>query len=376
VIEFRLPDVGEGLHEAELVAWHVGVGDHVVADQPLVSIETDKAVVEIPSPRSGYISALHGAPGDIIETGALLVEYLDGERPDSGSVVGSAPAVSPVASAPNPAARRSGRTGAPVADVRATPAVRALAAQRGVELSRVAPSGVDGTITRADIEAAVGAASQAGTIDGTLEPLRGVRRVMEANMTMSHREVVPATVTDEADIGDWSDGTDVTARLVRAVAAACAAEPALNASYRGRDQGRVINDRVDLGVAVDTPDGLFVPVIRNAAGRTNEDIRSELLRLKEAVRNRTVPPEDLRGPTITLSNFGVFAGRHANLVVVPPQVAIVGAGRAREAPVSLRGTIVVTRLLPLSITFDHRVVLGGEATRFLRVLLDDLQLAD
>lgn len=369
--EFRLPDVGEGLHEAELVAWHVGVGDHVVADQPLVSVETDKAVVEIPSPRSGHIAALHGEPGDVIAVGAVLVEFLDGAHADSGTVVGdlhehAAPAVA------MPAAAGAAR---PSPGVRATPAVRARAAQLGVELAAAVPTGPDGTVTLADVELVAAAGPDATAADGAVEPLRGVRRAMDANMSRAHAEVVPASVTDEADIGDWPDGTDVTLRLIRAVAVACAAEPALNAAYLGRDRGRRINTHVDLGIAVDTDDGLFVPVLRDIAGRDADDLRRGLEAMKADVAARTIAPEHLRGQTITLSNFGVYGGRHAALVVVPPQVAIVGAGRARDAVVALRGTVAVSRLLPVSLTFDHRVVMGGEATRFLRALISDLEAA-
>ena len=371
---FRLPDVGEGLHEAELVAWHVAVGDHVVADQPLVSVETAKAVVEIPSPQSGHIAALHGEPGDVVPVGTVLVEFADGAHVDTGSVVGELDEDAGRPSIARTPARRVGATGG---GVKASPAVRSLASRLGVDLAGVTGTGAVGTITRGDVEmaAARAAAPSAEPLreGDTIEPLRGVRRAMDANMARAHTQVVPASVTDEADIGDWPEGTDVTLRLIRAIATACRAEPAINASYLGRDTGRVLHDYVDLGIAVDTPDGLFVPVLRDVANRDPEDLRQGLEAMKADVRARTVAPEHLRGQTITLSNFGAIAGRHAALVVVPPQVAIVGAGRARDAVVAQHGHAVVTRVLPLSLTFDHRVVMGGEATRFLRALIADLQ---
>jgi len=371
---FRLPDVGEGLHEAELVAWHVAVGDHVVADQPLVSVETAKAVVEIPSPQSGHIAALHGAPGDVVPVGTVLVEFADGAHVDTGSVVGELDEDAGRPSIARTPARRVGATGG---GVKASPAVRSLASRLGVDLAGVTGTGAVGTITRGDVEmaAARAAAPSAEPLreGDTIEPLRGVRRAMDANMARAHTQVVPASVTDEADIGDWPEGTDVTLRLIRAIATACRAEPAINASYLGRDTGRVLHDYVDLGIAVDTPDGLFVPVLRDVANRDPEDLRQGLEAMKADVRARTLAPEHLRGQTITLSNFGAIAGRHAALVVVPPQVAIVGAGRARDAVVAQHGHAVVTRVLPLSLTFDHRVVMGGEATRFLRALIADLQ---
>ena len=371
---FVLPDVGEGLHEAEIVAWHVAVGDHVVADQPLVSVETDKAVVEIPSPQSGHIAALHGEPGDVVDVGEALVEFADGEGNDAGAIVGSLPdddTGAPASTAP---------TATPTGDRprgRATPAVRALASALGVDLGELIPSGPDGTVTRADVEAAAARRSAATEFDdartGPVEPLRGVRRAMDANMTRAHAAVVPATVTDEADVADWPAGTDPTVRLLRAVAAACGQQPALNASYLGRDQGRRLNRSVDVGIAIDTPDGLFVPVLRDVAHRDPDDLRRGVDAMRADIAARTVPPEHLRGATITLSNFGTMGGRHAALVVVPPQVAIIGAGRARDAVVAHRGEIAIRRLLPLSLTFDHRVVMGVEETRFLNALKHDLE---
>ena len=378
---FSLPDIGEGLQEAEIVAWHVGVGDHVVADQPLVSVETDKAVVEIPSPLSGHIATLHGAPGDVIDVGQALVEFADGEADDAGAIVGSLPPDEPAEPAASSVASSVAAPDGPGHVVpgrgRATPAVRALASALGVDLSGVEPTGPDGTITRADVEASAGRAvdDTGGSDESTIVPLRGVRRAMDANMTRAHAEVVPATVTDEADIADWRPGTDPTMRLLRAMASACVAEPALNASYFGRQGGRRINATVDVGIAIDTADGLFVPVLRDVANRRADDLRVGLDHMRADILARTVPPDQLRGATITLSNFGTIGGRHAALVVVPPQVAIIGAGRARDAVVARDGAIVIRRLLPLSLTFDHRVVMGGEATRFLNALKLDLEAA-
>jgi pyruvate dehydrogenase E2 component (dihydrolipoamide acetyltransferase) len=257
--------------------------------------------------------------------------------------------------------------------------VRALAAELGVDLAGIVPGGPDGTITRDDVRAADRASTTERAAstdrDGPVEPLRGVRRAMDANMTRAHHEVVPATVTDDADIGDWPPGTDTTVRLLRAVARACAAEPALNATYLGREVGLRRNTAVDVGIAVDTDDGLFVPVLRDVGGRTADDLRRGLEAMRADIEARTVPPEHLRGATISLSNFGMYGGRHAALVVVPPQVAIVGAGRAVVAPVVRDGAVVARRVLPLSLTFDHRVVMGAEAARFLGALRADLEAA-
>jgi pyruvate dehydrogenase E2 component (dihydrolipoamide acetyltransferase) len=342
--DFLLPDLGEGLAEAEIVEWHVGIGDRVVTGQPLVSVETDKSVVEIPSPRSGTVAALHGQPGDLVAVGAVLVAFGEGGQ-DAGSVVGRLPA----------------------GPLRAAPAVRALAARLGVALAGLTGTGPGGTVTSADVAAAAG--TGAGT---AAEPLRGVRRAMAANMSRAHREVVRATVHDVVDIGSWPAGTDPTMRLVRAIGVAAAAVPICNAEFVGPEAGLRMAAQVHVGVAVETDDGLFVPVLRDVVGRTPEDLRAGLQQLRTDVAARSIPAEELKGATITLSNFGMFGGTHAEMVVIPPQVAILGAGRIHDAALVREGALVVRRVLPLSLSFDHRVVTGVEATRFLAAVMADL----
>ncbi len=362
---FKLPDLGEGLQEAEIVTWHVSPGDRVVADQPLVSVETDKAVVEVPSPRAGRIAKLYAEPGEIVAIGAPLVDYDDeAGSEDAGTVVG---AIESEATVLDEEVEAQAAT-AP-ARVKATPAVRALARRLGVDLAVVSPSGKGGVVTAADVERAAKTLAEAGP----LEPLRGVRRAMARRMTQSGAEVVPATVMDDADIDAWPEGADVTVRLVRAVAAACAAEPALNAWFDAKEGGRRLNKKVDLGLAVDTEDGLFVPVLRDVGNRDAADLRRGLDAMKADVKARRVPPEELRGATITLSNFGTIGGRYAAPVVVPPQVAIVSAGRIAPRVVAHKGKPAVHRTLPVSITFDHRAVTGGEAARFLAAFIADLE---
>jgi pyruvate dehydrogenase E2 component (dihydrolipoamide acetyltransferase) len=204
--------------------------------------------------------------------------------------------------------------------------------------------------------------------------MRGMRRAMAQRMTAAHAQIVPATVTDEADIDDWPTGEDVTIRLVRAIAVSCKAEPALNAWYNSGTGERRLMTRVDLGIAVDTEGGLIVPVLRNVTERSVSELRAGLDRLRADAIARSIPPEELRGATITLSNFGMIGGRFANLIIVPPQVAIVGAGRISPRAVAHRGQPAVRRVLPLSLTFDHRIVTGGEAARFLVALKSDLEL--
>jgi pyruvate dehydrogenase E2 component (dihydrolipoamide acetyltransferase) len=249
------------------------------------------------------------------------------------------------------------------------PAVRALARKLDVDLNLVQGTGSGGTITRMDVERAAKSLTDAGPA----EPLKGMRRAMAQRMATAHAEVVPTTVTDEADIDDWPNGEDLTMRLVSAIAAACASEPALNVWYNSAAGERRLVKRIDLGIAVDTGDGLIVPVLRNVGERDRKDLRAGLDRMRADAMARSIPPEELRGATITLSNFGMIGGRFASLVVVPPQVAIVGAGRAAPRVVPRQGQITVRRILPLSLTFDHRVVTGGEAARFLVALKSDLE---
>ena len=360
---FLLPDLGEGLKEAELVTWHVAEGDHVVIDQPLVSVETEKAVVEIPSPQSGRIAQLLAKPGEHVPVGAPLLTFEEGVHPDSGTVVGdlSTPAATP-ASMKQPDLDRPGA-------VRATPAVRARAKQLGVELSGIVPTGPDGSLTIRDVEAAAGAAVEPPATGGSL---RGARRAMALNMASAGREVVPATLHDEADVDAWP-ADDVTARLVRAVIAGCAVEPRLNASFRTATLVLHNNPQIDLGLAIDNPDGLFVPVLRDVAQSGPTDWRRQIDTMKIRVQERSLTPAEMRNPTITLSNFGTMAGQHAALVVLPPQVAILGAGRILERPVRGETGLRLHRMLPLSLTFDHRAVTGGDAARFLRAVMADLE---
>jgi pyruvate dehydrogenase E2 component (dihydrolipoamide acetyltransferase) len=363
---FKLPDLGEGLQEAEIVAWHVEVGADVVADQPLVSVETDKAVVEVPAPWGGRVAKIHVKPGDVVKIHAPLVDFETSTVSDSGVIVGALPKSDARYKEEEEVTSGAARS----VKIKATPAVRALARKLGVDLAVVDASGPDDSITAADVKRAADTLSAAGAP----EPLRGVRLAMARKMAQSHAEVVPTTVSDEADIECWPKGTDVTVRLIKAMASACAAAPALNCWYDGNAQTRRLIQRVDLGIAVHTEDGLFVPIMRDVANRSDENLRKGLEAMKRDVQARKIPPEELRGATITLSNFGVFgAGRFAALVIVPPQVAIVGAGLIEPRPVAVGGRIEAHRVMPISLTFDHRAVNGGEATAFLKALIDSLE---
>jgi pyruvate dehydrogenase E2 component (dihydrolipoamide acetyltransferase) len=248
--------------------------------------------------------------------------------------------------------------------------VRRRAHELGVDLADVVATGPDGAITTEDVEKTARIAAAATPA----EEVRGVRRAMAVNMARAGAEIVPATVSDDADIGDWREGEDFTVRLVRAIVAGCKAAPALNAWYDGARMERRLHSTIDLGLAVDIGDSLIVPVLRDVGSRDAVNLRQGIDRLKADVCARTVPLSELRGQTMTLSNFGMFAGRYATLVIVPPQVAILGAGMARPALVPRNGNPVVRRILPLSLTFDHRAVTGGEAALFLRAVIRDLEL--
>jgi 2-oxoisovalerate dehydrogenase E2 component (dihydrolipoyl transacylase) len=456
---FLLPDLGEGLPDAEIVEWHVKVGDTVRLDEPLVSMETAKAVVEVPAPCSGRVLRQAGGVGDIVATGTMLAEFeLDPSLPqraeaqDTGHHHGGAHkgAGNPVPDEPSrddgdaltvhasdvggelldddapapkgePAARADAGTvvgamqtsdrvhveaATSVGGVKAMPAVRALAKKLGVDLGRVAASGAGGVVTLADVKQAAArgdtgvrpapapappatlrappapaargdgrAATATAAAFDTDEPIRGVRRNMVRTMSAAHAEVVPTTLMDDADLHAWAPGEDTMARLIRALAVAARAEPAMN-SWLDAKQGTLRrHSRVHVGIAVDSPDGLFVPALRDAQARDAHDLRAELNRLRDGVKARSLAPEELRDYTIMLSNFGVFAGKYATPVVVPPCVCILGAGRLHHAVVPVLGGIETHRVLPLSLTFDHRAATGGEAARFLRALIDDLQRA-
>ena len=438
---FLLPDLGEGLPDATIVEWFVKEGDTIRLDEPLVSMETAKAVVEVPSPVSGKVLKLAGNAGDVVVTGTMLAEFQPdpslpqrAEAQDTGHSHGHAPAKS---AAPAPAPKEEAKAesedagtvvgamqssnavhaeqAVAVGGVKAMPAVRAMAKKLGVDLARVRATGGDGAVTMDDVKrAAADGSAKAGaaptvaraasaatasvpaaapertalsasgkpmrtqppgvSVSGQPEQLKGVRRNMARVMADAHSKVVPTTLNDDAEIHAWQPGNDMTARLVRAIVTACKKVPALNAWFDGEKLVRTLHPHVDVGIAVDTDDGLFVPALRNADLLDARGIRDSVNRLRTQVEDRSIPASELSGYTISLSNFGMFAGRYATPVVVPPCVAIVAAGRARHQVMSVMGGFESRKVIPLSVTFDHRACTGGEAARFLRALIDDLAL--
>lgn len=213
------------------------------------------------------------------------------------------------------------------------------------------------------------------SVSGQPEQLKGVRRNMARVMADAHAKVVPTTLNDDADVHAWTPGNDVTVRLIRSIVRACKAVPALNAWFDGEKLSRTLHPQVDIGIAVDTDDGLFVPALRNADILDARGIREGVNRLRAQVEDRSIAASELSGYTISLSNFGMFAGRYATPVVVPPCVAIVAAGRARHQVMPIMGGFESHKIIPLSVTFDHRAATGGEAARFLKAMIDDLALS-
>ena len=392
---FHLPDLGEGLPEAEVREWYVAVGDEVKADQPMVSMETAKAVVDVPAPQSGVIAELHGGPGDIVITGAPLVTFVsdktkaEAETTHAATVAGKIEEGNTVLQeAATGIQQQSGERRTQI-----LPALRMLAESFDLNIDTLPGTGANGSVCIEDLKQAI--ISQVG---GKVAPslpqsdlvadakqfatkheavkLRGVRRAMVSVMADAHARIVPVTLVDDADIDAWPKGTDISLRVLRALKVACQQQPELNAWFDQQNDQRLVHQNIHVGLAMDSAEGLFVPVLRNINSRSDQELRADIERFKIEVGDRSIAPEELRGATIMLSNFGVFAGRYANPVLAPPCVAIIGTGKIRELPVVDNGQIAAHRILPISVTIDHRVITGGELARFLRVMLDDLALAD
>jgi 2-oxoisovalerate dehydrogenase E2 component (dihydrolipoyl transacylase) len=389
-VTFNLPDLGEGLQEAEIITWHVAEGQRVEVDQPLLSVETAKAVVDVPSPHSGRIVRLHAKPGDTVHTGGPLVDFdlpaaaaataSSSEQPatnqgmaNQGMVVGHMATRTEefVEHAIVGGSRRVTRD-----RVRAAPAVRMLARRLGVELSACKATGRHGLVSVDDVLATAQFAKQrapfvSGVTDG--ERLRGTRKAMSQSMSLSRDEIAMCTIFDDADIDVWKGRDDITVRLIRAIAAGAKAEPSLNAWFDPAGPARKLMSGVDLAIAVDTGEGLIVPVIRDVGAQSAQQLRAALDDIKERTRSRTIAPEEMRDYTFTLSNFGTLAGRYATPLVVPPTVAILGAGKLQRDVVAGENAPEIHVRLPLSLTFDHRCITGGEACRFLAAVIANLQ---
>lgn len=396
-VEFVLPDVGEGLEEGEIVSWLVAPGDTVARDQPLVEVQTDKALVELPSPVAGQIVSLAFAAGDIVKVGQILVVLEDSRSGDPAPH--SPPPATSLATDPPSASASPG--GAPAARPKAAPAVRKLALDRGVDLATITGSGPGGRILATDVEAAaapapatgvpdhgIGAVRNAGSAAGPSgeigwmepgrHPLRGIRRVTAEAMARSWSEIPHLTTLDEIDaagllaarrrLADAGIDTTIGALLVAAVARGLRRYPVFNASLEGtsEDSGGtiVIHPGCNIGLAVATADGLVVPVIRQADRRPLADLAAEVRRLTTAARNRRVGVAELRGGTFTISNWGAIGGRYATPLIRPPEVGIMGFGAIEQRPFVIDGEVKARPTLPWSLSADHRLIDGDVSTAF------------
>src|SRR4051794_7056240 len=356
--EFKLPDLGEGLTEGEVARWLVSEGDEIAEDAPLVEIQTDKTTVEIPSPAAGVVARILVAEGDVVPVGTVLVVIGD----ENGSVV---PFEAQAAVALQ---QRETAPSGPVQRVQATPLVRRVAQELGVDLAALTPTGPAGRITEADVRAAAGArALSTQSAEGRREPVRGVRRQIVEHLTRAHREVPAVTFVEECDFTDV-DLALLLPTVLQATARTLQEYPELNARLEGDEI--VYVDRYDLGIAVQTSQGLLVPVVRDCDKRDVQSLREDVDALAEKARAGTLAPEELRGSTFTVTSAGKLGGLFVTPLVNHPEVAILGVHRIAPRAVVRGGEIVARRGGNLSVPFDHRVVDGARAAAFTLALID------
>lgn len=370
--EFKLPDLGEGITDAELRKWLVREGELVAEHQGVAEVETDKAVVELPSPRRGRVVRLHQAEGAIVRVGETLItiaeegETLPEERPRPAGIVGTLPE-------PEEAETRR--------EPLATPQVRALAREMGIALEGIRGSGPRGSITRDDLLAAAPTAKTAADDYGEVErqPLRGMRRTIARNLIQSRRLTAFVTAMEEADVTElWElkhrEERELVQRgvhltflpfIIKAVQHALAGHPLLNATVDEEGGEIILKKYCNIGIAVDTPEGLMVPVVRDVAKKSVLDLAEELQKLGERARTRAVTLQELKGSSFTITNYGHFGGTYSTPIINYPDVAILGCGRIADRPWVVAGEIQIRKIVHLSLTFDHRVTDGVDAARFL-----------
>ncbi|HUF95887.1 MAG TPA: dihydrolipoamide acetyltransferase family protein [Acidimicrobiia bacterium] len=435
--EFRLPDIGEGLTEAEIVRWLVEEGERVEADQPVVEVETDKAVVEIPSPYAGIVLKHGGAPGDVIEVGSVLLVVGEADEDDApvagveepeGDVLAddeggdegederfgspqfrsgdAAPIVGTISEEAEVLAPRVEHAPEAADHVRALPIVRKLARDHGIDLSRVEGSGSDGRITRADVQAVIDSGAQPPRVESPQpaqtpsvpstasptvptaatedqrEKMSRLRRTIAANMSKSWAEIPHVTTFEDVDAtrlletrGALAQRYDrkipLEALVIRAVLPALDTFPEFNATLDGEEL--VMHASRDIGVAVDTPDGLLVAVIRDADSKGVLQLADEIVSLGEGARGRSLSVDQLTGQTFTVSNIGAVGGGHGTPIVPYGTTAILSVGRAVDKPVAYDGDLGIAPIMPLSLSYDHRVVDGAQGRRFIALLIENLE---
>ncbi len=348
--EFKLPDLGEGLTEGEIARWLVSEGQEIAEDDPLVEVQTDKTTVEIPSPAAGKVARILVEEGKVVPVGTVLVVI--GEDGAAPAAEAEQPKAESAAAVPPTSSGQQGR-------VQATPLVRRLAEELGVDLASVEATGPQGRVTEEDVRRAAG--SEGEGEEGRREPLRGVRRLVAERMSRAHREVPPVTWVEECDFGEV-DLKRIVPTVLKAVAESLKDFPELNARLEGDEI--VYLDRYDLGVAVQTDQGLVVPVVRGCGERTLEELADDLARLAEAARAGSLKPEELRGSTFTVTSAGKLGGLLTTPIVKYPEVAILSVGRIADRPVVREGEITIRPVGTIAITFDHRVVDGARAAEF------------
>ncbi len=409
--EFKFPDIGEGLTEGEIVRWLVKEGDEIKEGEPLVEVETDKALAEIPSPRTGVILKILAKEKEIVKVGQVIVVIgekgealaVPSPKPKSVGVVGEleeAPEEAPAVTAKVEPVK----TALVSEHVLATPAVRALARELSVDINKVQGTGPEGRVLEKDVkqfaegkakpveEAKKPAKVKKYDLYGYVEriPLRGVRRSIAKAMVKSKYTAPHVSAMDEADVTElWkirekekkiaeSKGIKLTILpfLIKAVIAGLTEHPYLNATLDDENEEIILKKYFNIGLATDTPEGLMVPVVKNAKDKSIFDLAQEMAQLAEKARNRTIDLADLKGGTFTITNYGTVRGIYGTPVINYPEVAILGVGRIQDMPVVRRGKMVVRKMLPLSLSFDHRVVDGAEAARFLNTVITRLEDPD
>jgi pyruvate/2-oxoglutarate dehydrogenase complex dihydrolipoamide acyltransferase (E2) component len=348
---FKLPDLGEGLTEGEVGRWLVAEGDEIGEDDPLVEVRTDKATVEIPSPYAGTVLRIVVAEGEIAPVGAVLVVIGEPDETLPEPATMASDTVSQGENVASPAA-------APAPRIAATPLVRKIAEELGVDLATVQGTGPGGRIGEDDVRSAAACGAVA---EGRREPLRGLRRVIAEHMTRAHREIPPVTWVEECDFENI-DLERLLALVVKACAQSLADFPELNARFEG--DAILYLERYDLGVAVQTDEGLVVVVVRDAGSKSVEEIDADIRRLAEKARGGSLAPEDVRGSTFTVTSAGKAAGLFQTPIVNHPEVAILSVGRIAPRPVVRDGKVIVRRTGTIAVSFDHRVVDGARAAEF------------
>jgi len=385
--EFKFPDVGEGIAEGEIVRWLVKEGDSVKEDQDLLEVETDKALLTLNSPYTGKVTRLHGKEGDIIKVGDVLTTVDAGdkegtvtgaEKGDSGTVVGTL---------------NDNEVVEVIRPVQATPAVRALAKQMGIDLASVKGTGPGGRITKEDVETAATKTGEQTSAEadayGLVEkiPLRGIRRTVAKRMAEASKRVAEVTIWEDADITELEQvrarerkvaeekGVKLTYLpfLIKAVIPALNAHPYFNASLDEGAEAIVLKKYFNIGIAVDTSDGLIVFVIKDADKKNILDLAKETATLAEKARLRKIDLHELKGSTFTITNYGVVGASYGTPIINYPEVAILGLGKIEDRPVVRSGQIAIRKMMPLSLAFDHRAIDGVEAGRFLGVVIQHLE---